>query len=92
MTRNDDWQDYCDICPERKIGVMRIYGIMFCEHCGFREIKHNMKMGEKIRDKFREGRCKFFNICEYKQENGYTCTHEEESSHFCGQYRELDKK
>ena len=43
---------------------------------------------QKLRE---DGKCKFFGMCEYKQENGYTCTHEGEANHYCGKYRELNK-
>ena len=82
----------CDICEERRIGIISDANISFCEVCGKRELDHNIRMGEKIIRHGKLGYCKFFDVCEYKQENGYTCTHEKESSHYCGKYRELDKK
>jgi len=83
----------CDICEERRIGVVNTSRkIVFCEECGKRELNHNIRMGEKAIRHSRLGYCKFFDVCEYKQENGYTCTHEGEANHYCGKYRELDKR
>jgi len=83
----------CDICEERRIGIISDANISFCEVCGKRELDHNIRLTKKIMQQIRSERCKFWGVCEYKQEDGYTCNHEDEaSSGYCGKYRELDKK
>jgi hypothetical protein len=83
----------CSICPEYNIGVIDVNGIIFCNDCANREHAHNVRMVERVIHKIREDdKCKFFGMCEYRKEDGYTCNHQGEASHYCGQYRELDKQ
>lgn len=54
--------------------------------------QQQVQQQEQGQEQNNENRCKFASYCPLYQGAGYTCNHQSEAEHYCGQYRKLDKK